>query len=77
RQDVLVAVLTNMEKKSNPPLATGIVNRFEAETTALNLVVENIVGVGLVTTIADTTFRIGKPSSFEQVPTIIEKQTTK
>ena len=33
--------------------------------------------MGLVTTIADTTFRIGKPSSFEQVPTIIEKQTTK
>ena len=77
RQDELVAVLTNMEKKSNHPLATAIVNRFEAETTALNLEVENIVGVGLVTTIADTTFRIGKPSSFEQVPTIIEKQTTK
>lgn len=77
RQDELVAVLTNMEKKSNHPLATAIVNRFEAETTALNLEVENIVGVGLVTTIVDTTFRIGKPSSFEQVPTIIEKQTTK
>ncbi|HIH2462143.1 TPA: heavy metal translocating P-type ATPase [Enterococcus faecalis] len=73
RQEELVA----MEKKSNHPLATAIVNRFEAETTALNLEVENIVGVGLVTTIADTTFRIGKPSSFEQVPTIIEKQTTK
>ena len=66
-----------MEKKSNHPLATAIVNRFEAETTALNLEVENIVGVGLVTTIAETTFRIGKPSGFEQVPTIIEKQTTK
>ena len=76
-EDRQVAVLTNMEKKSNHPLATAIVNRFEVETTALNLEVENIVGVGLVTTIADTTFRIGKPSSFEQVPTIIEKQTTK
>ena len=55
-------------------MATAIVNRFEAETTALNLEVENIVGVGLVTTIAETTFRIGKPSSFEQVPTIIENK---
>ncbi len=59
-------------------MATAIVNRFEAETTALNLEVEKYCRGGFSNDHCRHNFlELVKPSSFEQVPTIIEKQTTK
>ncbi|MGT2925940.1 heavy metal translocating P-type ATPase [Streptococcus cuniculipharyngis] len=65
----LKAILVGMEKQSNHPLATAIVNYFSAELTmeAPNLEVENRLGEGLVANYQGRTYRIAKPSSFDKI----------
>ncbi|MFC0234159.1 heavy metal translocating P-type ATPase [Vagococcus entomophilus] len=71
----LLDILVNMEKKSNHPLARAILDKFEDQMKELNLEVENVIGVGLVTQFSDASFRIGKPSSFAVVPQEVEEKT--
>lgn len=53
-----------MEKQSNHPLATAIINKF-ANRELLDITVENEVGRGLSAKFQDSYYRIGKPSSFD------------
>lgn len=61
--DLIVA----MEKTANHPLANAILEQFTA-VEELTLEVENEIGKGLVSKVAGKTYRIGKPTSFDQVP---------
>lgn len=74
-KEELLNILVNMEKKSNHPLARAILDKFENQMRELNLEVENVIGVGLVTKFSDASFRIGKPSSFAIVPQGIQEKT--
>jgi len=66
--------IVSMESKANHPLAEAIINHYD-EITAVDMEVENIIGVGLVATYEDQTYKIGKPSSNKVIPEDIEKQT--
>lgn len=66
--------IVSMESKANHPLAGAIINHYD-EITAVDMEVENIIGVGLVATYEDQTYKIGKPSSNKAIPEDIEKQT--
>lgn len=62
----LVDLVVAMEKQSNHPLATAIINKFPDRRT-VEIAVENEVGRGLSTIYQGNTYRIGKPSSFKNV----------
>lgn len=68
-EEELKAVLVGMEKQSNHPLATAIVNYFSAELTTEipSLEVENRLGEGLVANYQGRSYRIAKPSSFTTI----------
>lgn len=67
-------VIVSMESKSNHPLAQAIIQHYE-DIQPLELDVENIIGVGLVATSGDTSYKIGKPSSYQVIPEDIQAQT--
>lgn len=67
-------VIVSMESKSNHPLAQAIIQHYE-DIQPLELDVENIIGVGLVATSGDTSYKIGKPSSYHVIPEDIQAQT--
>ncbi|MBV7392283.1 heavy metal translocating P-type ATPase [Enterococcus sp. ALS3] len=62
----MIDLVVAMEKQSNHPLATAIINKFP-ERKSLELSVENEVGRGLSTQYKNSQYRIGKPSSFGNV----------
>lgn len=68
--DLIVA----MEKNANHPLAKSILEAFGQETS-LTLTVENEIGRGLVANYQGKTYRIGKPSSFSEIPDKIQHHT--
>lgn len=72
-QKELIDLVVAMEKQSNHPLATAIINKFP-DTKELTLEVENQVGRGLSTNYADNSYRIGKPASFEKVSFIYKEK---
>lgn len=72
-QKELIDLVVAMEKQSNHPLATAIINKFPA-TQELSLEVENQVGRGLSTNYANNSYRIGKPASFEKVSFIYKEK---
>ncbi|HCM88871.1 MULTISPECIES: heavy metal translocating P-type ATPase [Vagococcus] len=65
-EDQLIDLIVAMESQSNHPLATAIINNFP-DRQKLDITVENEVGRGLSTTYQEKKYRIGKPSSFEDV----------
>lgn len=72
-QKELIDLVVAMEKQSNHPLATAIINKFP-ETKELTLEVENQVGRGLSTNYVNNSYRIGKPASFEKVSFIYKEK---
>ena len=66
--DIVVA----MEKTANHPLANAILAKFTPDKK-INLIVENELGRGLMTTVEESTYQIGKPEIF----TNVSKQITK
>ncbi|EGO6036450.1 HAD-IC family P-type ATPase, partial [Enterococcus faecalis] len=62
----LIDIVVSMEKQSNHPLATAILNKF-VQGRDLNLTVENEVGRGLSSVFKEDTYRIGKPTSFKVI----------
>lgn len=63
-ENELIDLIVSMEKQSNHPLATAIINKF-ANRELLDITVENEVGRGLSAKFQDSYYRIGKPSSFD------------
>src|SRR5690625_1331303 len=68
------SIIVSMESKSNHPLAQAIINHYE-DIQPTDIEVQNIIGVGLIATYTKTTYKIGKPNSYEIIPPDIEKQT--
>lgn len=62
----IIDIIVALEKESNHPLAEAILRKFEPETV-LNIEVENQIGKGLKGYYKNKSYRIGKPTSFEQV----------
>src|SRR5699024_3304105 len=69
------AMIVSMESKSNHPLAQAIIKHYE-NIVPIELEVENIIGIGLVTNVGKTTYKIGKPNSYPVIPKDITYQTT-
>lgn len=69
-------IIVSMESQSNHPLAQAIINYY-GDITPANIEVENIIGVGLVATSEQSTYKIGKPSSYNVIPKEINEQTEK
>lgn len=67
-------IIVSMESKSNHPLAEAIVSHYEG-INPIEIESENILGVGLVSTIDDKTYKIGKPSAFENISVELIEQT--
>lgn len=65
-EEELIDIIVAMESQSNHPLATAITNKFP-NRTSVKVEVENEVGRGLSATYNKKRYRIGKPSSFNQV----------
>lgn len=68
-KDVIVA----MEKSANHPLADAILDAFTS-ASSIKMDAENEIGKGLVAEHQNKQYRIGKPSTFTNVPAEIEKQ---
>ena len=68
------AMIVSMESKSNHPLAQAIIKHYE-NIVPIELEVENIIGIGLVTNVGKTTYKIGKPNSYPVIPKDIKNQT--
>ncbi len=62
----LIDLIVAMEAQSNHPLATAILNKFP-NRSQLEISVENEVGRGLSSSYKGNDYRIGKPSSFDDV----------
>ena len=65
-EQAMIDVIVAMERESNHPLATAILNAFEVNEV-LDINVENQIGTGLVGVYAGHQYRIGKPTSFDAV----------
>lgn len=74
RQTEYELLIVSMESKANHPLADAIINHYD-KIVAVDMDVENIIGVGLVATYENQTYKIGKPSSNKAIPEDIQKQT--
>lgn len=66
-------IIVSMEKNANHPLATAILTHF-AQVQALDLVVHNEIGKGLVANHEGHDYRIGKKDFFKNIPAEIEEQ---
>lgn len=67
-------IMLSMEYKSNHPLAQAILKHY-ADITPVDIEVENIIGVGLVATYENKTYKIGKPSTYDIISKNIQHQT--
>jgi len=66
KEEELVDVIVALEKESNHPLASAILEKFEAKN-ALAIAVTNQIGKGLTGDYQGKSYRIGKPTSFTDV----------
>ncbi|SEN89934.1 Cd2+/Zn2+-exporting ATPase [Amphibacillus marinus] len=69
----ILEVIVAMEKQSNHPLATAIINKF-TNNTRLDITVENEIGKGLTARYNGINYRIGKPDSFTDVSTTFQNK---
>src|SRR5690625_3703915 len=63
-----------MESKSNHPLAQAIIKHYD-DIVPEDYEVESIIGTGLVANINGIQYKIGKPSSMDEIAEDIERQT--
>ncbi|WP_161842804.1 heavy metal translocating P-type ATPase [Candidatus Enterococcus huntleyi] len=66
-------IVVHMEKESNHPLATAMLEAF-TETKALHLDVTNEIGKGLVTTFEGKHYRLGKIEADVSLPQVIKER---
>lgn len=74
QEDVFTEMIVSMESKSNHPLAQAILEHY-TEISPIELEVENVIGVGLISKTDGVTYKIGKPSSYQTIPDDIKTQT--
>ena len=67
-------IIVSMESKANHPLAQAIINHYD-DISPIETEVENIIGVGLITTSGQSTYKIGKPNSYTVIPEDVKRQT--
>lgn len=65
-EEMMIDIVVALEKESNHPLANAMLEKFQA-TNTLEIDVKNQIGQGLEGEYDDRIYRIGKPSSFENV----------
>jgi Cd2+/Zn2+-exporting ATPase len=65
-EDKLLDIVVALESESNHPLADAILRKFKAKNN-LSIEVTNQIGKGLTGEYKGKNYRIGKPTSFEQV----------
>ena len=65
-EENILDIVVALEKEANHPLADAILRKFEAENI-LNIEVTNQIGAGLKGVYNNKHYRIGKPTSFEDV----------
>jgi ATPase, P-type (transporting), HAD superfamily, subfamily IC len=65
-EDKLLDIVVALESESNHPLADAILRKFKAKNN-LSIEVTNQIGKGLMGEYKGKNYRIGKPTSFEQV----------
>ncbi|AEB29877.1 zinc-transporting ATPase [Carnobacterium sp. 17-4] len=65
-EENIIDIIVALEKESNHPLASAILDKFEPKNK-LAIEVENQIGKGLIGDYNGKTYRIGKPTSFEAV----------
>ncbi|MEG0327173.1 MAG: heavy metal translocating P-type ATPase [Erysipelothrix sp.] len=68
------SIIYSMEKKSNHPLATAIINHFDGRDV-LDIEVENLIGTGLTSEFEGNTYLIGKPTAYGSVSDDIMRHT--
>lgn len=66
-EQAYIDIIVGMEKTANHPLANAILEKFVSHNE-FELDVENQIGKGLVTNHGGLSYRIGKPSSFNNIP---------
>lgn len=65
-EEKMIDIVVALEKESNHPLASAILEKFEPKNQ-LAIKVENQIGRGLIGDYNGKSYRIGKPTLFEQV----------
>ncbi|MDT2829895.1 heavy metal translocating P-type ATPase [Vagococcus carniphilus] len=65
-------IIAAMEKQANHPLADAILAHIDV-TETIELDIDNQIGKGLVSNYGGNTYRIGKPSQFNQVSSQVEQ----
>ena len=63
----VIALIVTMEKQANHPLATAIIDHFDQKTKAIELEVENRIGLGLVAHYQGKWIQIGQSGLFDQI----------
>lgn len=71
----IIDLIVAMEKQANHPLANAIIQYFST-AQPVEVTVENQVGRGLSAIYHDQHYRIGKPSSFENITALQQKKIT-
>lgn len=74
-QQAMIDIIIALEKESNHPLARAILGKFEAKNQ-LTIDVTNQIGTGLTGNYQGKTYRIGKPTSFNDVANELTQLTT-
>ncbi|SDQ09349.1 heavy metal translocating P-type ATPase [Carnobacterium viridans] len=65
-EENMIDIVVALEKESNHPLATAILDKFESQNKLI-IEVENQIGKGIIGDYNGKTYRIGRPTSFEAV----------
>ena len=65
-EEKIISILVTLEKESNHPLANAILEKFETRKK-LDIEVINQIGKGLTGDYEGKNYRIGKPTSFENI----------
>lgn len=71
-QNKIIDIIVALEKESNHPLANAILEKFEAKHS-LDINVTNQIGKGLMGNYNGKNYRIGKPTSFDEVAEEFER----
>lgn len=74
-EEQMIDIVVALEKESNHPLATAILEKFEAKNK-LEIEVTNQIGKGLTGDYNEKNYRIGKPTSFEDVSNEFSSRNT-
>lgn len=66
KEENIIDIIVSLEKESNHPLANAILEKFEAKNK-IDIEVTNQIGKGLTGEYNEKNYRIGKPTSFDDV----------